>query len=83
MTWKRFRPIAWAAALTVVFTLIKTVLPSPMTGNELYRPSLSPHLLLHNLSWYYNLLVYQRHLFSPHTILLVIAFMILISWMHA
>jgi hypothetical protein len=79
-TWKRFRPLAWTTALTIVFTGIKTVLPSPMTGNELYRPSLSPHLLLHNLSWYYNMLVYQRHLFSPHTILLVIGFMILIGW---
>lgn len=78
--WKRFRPLACAAALTAVFAAVKIVLPSPMTGNELYRPSLSPHLLLHNLSWYYNMLLYRRHLFSPHTILLVLASLILISW---
>lgn len=81
LTWKRFRPLVCLAVLTVIFTVIKIVLPGPMTGNELYRPSLSPHLLLHNLSWYYNMVVYQRHLFGPHTILLVIAFMILLCWL--
>lgn len=80
VTWRRFRAVAWVAALTVTFSVIKTALPSPMTGNELYRPSLSPHLLLHNLSWYYNMVVYQRSLFTPHSILFVVAFMILLSW---
>jgi len=79
--WARFRAIAIVIVLTAAFTLVKVLLPSPMTGNELYRPSISPHLIIHNLSWYYNMLVYQRHLFSPHTILPVVACMFAVSWL--
>lgn len=79
--WLRFRAITVLIALTAAFTVVKVFLPSPMTGNELYRPSISPHLMLHNLSWYYNMLVYQRHFFSPHTILPVVAFMFVVSWL--
>jgi len=77
--WKRFRALIWVAVLTLAFTLVKLILPSPMVGNELYRPSLSPHLILHNLSWYYNMLIYQRYFFGPHSILLVVVLMLLVS----
>jgi len=81
VVWERFRAITWVSILTLAFTLFKLLLPSQMVGNELYRPSLSPHLILHNLSWYYNLLIYQRYFFGPHTILLVVILMLLVSWL--
>jgi hypothetical protein len=79
-SWRRFRAIAALLTLTCAFTVAKVALPSPMTVNALYQPGLSPHLILHNLSWYFNLLVYRRDLFSPHTILLLVASMFLLSW---
>jgi hypothetical protein len=78
--WRRFRAIAILVILTCAFTAVKVTLPSPMTVNALYQPGLSPHLMLHNLNWYFNLLLYRRDLFSPHTVLLVVAFMFLVSW---
>lgn len=78
--WRRFRAIAVLVILTCAFTVVKVALPSPMTVNALYQPGLSPHLILHNLSWYFNLLLYRRDFFTPHTILLVVAFMFLVSW---
>lgn len=78
--WLRFRSIAVLTLVTCAFTVIKVALPSPMTVNALYQPGLSPHLILHNLSWYFNLLLYRRDLFSPHTILLAVAFMFLVCW---
>ncbi len=79
--WKRFSAIGFVTTLTCVFAVAKLVLRSPMSANPLYRPSLSPHIVIHNLSWYYNMLVYRRDLFSPHTILPVVALMFFAAWL--
>lgn len=78
--WLRFRAIALLTILTAAFTAVKTFVPTPMSVNTLYRPQLSPHFLLRNLSWYYNLLLYQRDFLTPHTVLIVVALMFGMCW---
>ncbi len=73
--------IAASGLMTGAFLYVKIALPNAMSGNALYRPSLSPVAILNAFCHYADLLLYvEGKLFTPVSLLLTVSVLLAFAW---
>ncbi|MCZ2077775.1 MAG: glycosyltransferase family 39 protein [Bryobacterales bacterium] len=73
--------ITASSLMTGVFLYVKIALPNAMSGNTLYRPSLSPVAILNAFCHYADLLLYvEGKLFTPVSLLLTVCVLLVFAW---